>query len=326
VEAIDFILGGRRSSDAMRSLGTTSRRGMSLFPTRSMAALLFAMALPTSVLAQVMLRDDRGVTLVLPAPPQRIVSLLPSITESVCALGACARLVGTDRFSNWPASVIALPKLGGLDDAQIERIVALKPDVVIVSASARAVDRLEALGLKVLVLESRVSADVKRSLTLLAKMLGTPAEAERLGAVIDRDTRAAAERVPASMHGKRVYFEVDATPYAAGAGSFIGETLARLGVANAVPAELGPFPKLNPEYVVRIQPDIVMANQRSLEAMRKRPGWGALRALQEGQSCGFAGDRYELLTRPGPRMGEAAGVLADCLVAIASTSSGSKAR
>lgn len=326
MEANDFILGGRRGSDEKRSPGTTSRRGMSLFPKRSMATLLLTMALPTGVLGQVTLLDDRGATLVLPAPPQRIVSLLPSITESVCALNACSRLVGTDRFSNWPASVIALPKLGGLDDAQIERIVALRPDVVIVSASARAADRLEALGLKVLVLESRVSADVKRSLTLLAKMLGTPAEAERLGAGIDRDTRAAAGRVPASMHGKRVYFEVDATPYAAGAGSFIGETLARLGVANAVPAELGPFPKLNPEYVVRIQPDIVMADQRSLEEMPKRPGWGALRALQDGQSCGFAGDRYELLTRPGPRMGEAAGVLADCLVAIASTSSVSKAR
>lgn len=276
------------------------------------AALLWPLAAP----AQAMLKDDRGVALVWPVPPQRIVSLLPSLTESVCALGACARLVGTDRFSNSPASVIGLPKLGGIDDAQIERIVALRPDVVVLSPSTRVSDRLESLGLKVLVLEARDHADVKRSLTLLAQMLGTPAEAERVWSAIERDTRTAAERVPAALRGQRVYFEVDATPYAAGAGSFIGETLARLGLANAVPAELGPFPKLNPEYLVRIQPDIVMANDRNLAEMPKRPGWSTLRALKNGRSCGFGLDRYELLIRPGPRMGEAALALADCLVAI----------
>jgi iron complex transport system substrate-binding protein len=278
----------------------------------AMAALLWPLVAP----AQITLKDGRGAALVLPAPPQRIVSLLPSLTESVCALGACARLVGTDRFSNSPASVISLPKLGGIDDAQIERIVALRPDVVLLSVSARVIDRLETLGLKVLVIEARDHADVKRSLTLLAQMLGTPNEAERVWAAIERDIRTAAARVPAALRGQRVYFEVDATPYAAGAGSFIGETLARLGLANAVPAELGPFPKLNPEYLVRIQPDIVMANDRNLADMPKRPGWSTLRALQRGHSCGFGVERYELLIRPGPRMGEAALVLADCLVAI----------
>ncbi|MEQ1682571.1 MAG: helical backbone metal receptor [Burkholderiaceae bacterium] len=278
----------------------------------AVAALLWPLAAP----AQITLKDDRGATLVLAAPPQRIVSLLPSLTESVCALGACARLVGTDRFSNSPASVISLPKLGGIDDAQIERILALRPDVVLLSTSARVIDRLESLGMKVLVIEARDHADVKRSLTLLAQMLGTPAEAERVWSTIERDTRTAAERVPAALRGQRVYFEVDATPYAAGAGSFIGETLARLGLANAVPAELGPFPKLNPEYVVRLQPDIVMANDRNLAEMPKRPGWSTLRALRRGHSCGFGVDRYELLIRPGPRMGEAALALADCLVVI----------
>ncbi len=286
---------------------------------RIVVAVLLSATLPTRAQTQGTLYDDRGAMLAFATPPRRIVSLLPSLSESVCALGACARLVGTDRFSNWPASVRALPKLGGLDDAQIERIVALRPDVVLVSASARVVDRLEALSLKVLVLESRNHADVKRSLTLLGRMLGTPAAAEHVWAGIERATRAAAERVPAALRGKRVYFEVDATPYAAGAGSFIGETLARLGLANAVPAELGPFPKLNPEVVVRMQPDIVMALAPSLAEMPRRPGWQALRALQDRRSCGFAADRYELLVRPGPRLGEAAALLVDCLESIAST-------
>jgi len=283
---------------------------------RVIAAWLGAIAVSVAG-APLALRDDRGASVTVPTPPQRIVSLLPSLTESVCALGACARLVGTDRFSNWPASVLALPKLGGLDDAQIERIVALRPDVVLLSSSARVTDRLEALGLKVLVLESRDHADVKRSLTIIARLLGTPDQAERVWSDIERETRAAVDRVPASLRGQRVYFEVDATPYAAGPVSFIGQTLARLGLANALPVELGPFPKLNPEYVVRLQPDIVMAARQDLADMPKRPGWSALRALRDERSCGFASERYELLIRPGPRMGEAAGVIADCLVDIA---------
>jgi iron complex transport system substrate-binding protein len=269
--------------------------------------------------AQIVVRDDRGIAVAWSAPPQRIVSLLPSLTESVCALGGCGRLVGTDRFSNAPDRVLALPKLGGLEDAQIERIVALKPDVVLVAPSARVIDRLEGLGLKVLVLESRDHADVQHTLKALAHLLGTPAEADRVLAGIERELAAAAARVPPPLRGRRVYFEVDATPYAAGASSFIGQTLARLGMANAIPPALGPFPKLNPEFVVRAQPDIVMAAQRNLDEMPRRPGWAALRALQRRQSCGFDGVRYELLIRPGPRMGEAAGVLADCLAALGGT-------
>ena len=283
--------------------------------------LLFVLLLGGQGLAgaQITLHDDRGATIVWAASPQRIVSLLPSLTESVCALGGCARLVGTDRFSNSPPSVTALPKLGGLEDAQIEGIVALEPDVVLAAPSARVVERLEGLGLKVLVLESRDHADVQRTLKALAQLLGAPAEADKVWAAIERDLVAAASRVPAGLRGRRVYFEVDATPYAAGASSFIGQTLGRLGMANAIPPELGPFPKLNPEYVVRAQPDIVMAAQRNLDEMPRRPGWSALRALQQRQSCGFDGAHYELLIRPGPRMGEAARVLADCLAGLGKT-------
>ena len=275
-----------------------------------------ALALGGHAHAQITLRDDRGVNLTLAAPPQRVVSLLPSLTESVCALGGCDRLVGVDRFSNWPERVAGLPRLGGIEDAQVERIVALKPDLVLAAPSARVTERLESLGFKVLVLESRDHADVRRTLTALAQVLGTLAEADAVWSRIETEMQAATARVPSRLRGKRVYFEVDATPYAAGAASFIGETLARLGLANVVPRELGAFPKLNPEFVLRAQPEIVMAERRALAEMPRRPGWAALRALRAAQTCGFESSRYELLIRPGPRMGEAALLLADCLVAL----------
>ena len=268
--------------------------------------------------------DDLGRAVRASRPATRIVSLLPSLTESVCALGGCDRLVGTDRYSNWPAAVAALPKLGGIDDAQVERIVALKPDLVLATASARVTARLEALGLHVVVLEPRNRADVERALQAIAVLLGTPDAAGRLWAQVDAETNAAARRVPTALRGQRVYFEVDSAPYAAGAGSFIGETLSRLGLGNVVPAALGPFPKLNPEFVVRAAPDIVMATRKDLASMGSRPGWGSLRALQNGHRCGFAPEKYELLIRPGPRLGEAAGVIADCLVSIGTASTPEK--
>jgi len=278
-------------------------------------ALVALVTMGGAATAQTVLRDDRGATHRFASPPKRIVSLLPSLTETVCALGACARLVGTDRYSNWPASVLMLPKLGGLEDAQVERIVALRPDVVLAAKSARVIERLESLGLRVVVVESQTHADVKRSAALLALLIGAPAEADRLWDAIERDMRIAASRVPPSLRGQRVYFEVSSAPYAAGASSFIGETLARLGMGNVVPPELGPFPKLNPEYVVRARPDIVMAARRDVDSMTARPGWRTLTALQ-GRSCGFETERYELLIRPGPRMGEAALAMAECLASI----------
>ena len=287
---------------------------------RCIGALLLALALALAAFgaaAQVVVRDDRGVDVALAAAPQRVVSLLPSLTESVCAIGACDRLVGTDRFSNWPASVAALPKLGGLDDLPVERIAALKPDVVLVSSSARIIGRLEALGFKVVVLETRNRADTRNTLMLLARLFERPGAGDAVWARIERDIAAAAARVPPGVRGQRVYFEIDSTPYAAGPESFVGEMLGRLGMGNILAPESGPFPKVNPEYVVRAQPDVVMASAQNLQEMPPRPGWTSLRALARGKACGFELAQFDLLTRPGPRMGEAAGVLADCLVRVA---------
>src|SRR5690606_14943702 len=186
--------------------------------------------------------------------PMRIVSLLPSLTETVCALGACQRIVGVDRYSNHPAEITRRPVVGGLNDASVEMIAGLKPDVVLLSVSARVTDRLTALGIPVIALEPRSHADVRRVLGQVAQMLGQQDQGERVWQDVEAKVAQAARRVPASVRGMRVYFEVDGAPYAASEASFIGQTLHRLGMANIVPASLGPFPKLNPEFVVRADP------------------------------------------------------------------------
>lgn len=280
------------------------------------AALLMLLGWLAMVPAHALqLLDDRGVTVSFAQTPQRIVSLLPSLTETVCELGQCQRLVGVDRYSNFPESVRALPQVGGGLDPNIEAIVALKPDVVLMATSSRAGERLQSLGIKVVALEPKSHADVKRVLEKIGQLLDVP-DAQRVWRVIDAGVVAAAQSLPASVKNTRVYFEVNRAPYAAGETSFIGEILTRLGVKNIVPASMGPFPKLNPEFVVRANPDVIMIGDRNYEGMEGRPGWSGIRAVKERHVCVFTVAQSDVVVRPGPRMAESARIMAQCLQAM----------
>jgi iron complex transport system substrate-binding protein len=262
--------------------------------------------------AALQITDDRGVQVDLPAVPQRIVSLLPSLTETVCELGRCDRLVGVDRYSNFPAQVRALPQVGGGIDPSIEAVVALKPDVVLMAASSRGAQRLEALGLKVIALEPRSTGDVQRVLGLVGEIVGVP-DAQRVWRGIDAGVAAVARSLPPEARKLRVYYEVSTGGYAAGPTSFIGEMMARLGLQNVVAPELGPFPRINPEYVVRADPQLIMIGARNATGLEQRPGWASMRALREQRVCVFTADESDILVRPGPRMAEAARLLARCV-------------
>jgi iron complex transport system substrate-binding protein len=260
-------------------------------------------------------RDDRGEVIALANAPQRIVTLMPALAESVCALGACNRLVGTDRFANWPASVLALPKLGGMDDVSLEALVRLKPDLVLLGRSARLLPRLVALGIPVMALEPQTQAQVQLSLQRLAVVLGLP-EPDRQAAKVWQQVQAQLDQARAAMppqaKGASVYFEAGSGGYAAGESSFIGELISALGLRNVVPAHLGPFPQLSPEWVLRSQPDLIMMGQPSLDPLQRRPGWSQLAAVQQGRVCQFTPEQGDVLVRPGPRLGEAALLMAQC--------------
>lgn len=281
------------------------------------AAAFVALGIGSAHAAGIRLEDDRGTTLELQAPARRIVSLMPSLTETVCALDACDRLVGIDRHANWPASVKGLPQVGGIDDANIERIVALKPDLVLLRPRSRAAEPLERLGLKVLALDAKTHADMRRVMETVARATGKPGAGEAFWRRLDAGLDAARARVPAGWKGRRVYFEVHGGVAAASESSFIGETLARLGLANAVPGTLGPFPKMSPEFVVRANPDVLMVSALGeISAMAARPGWSAMSAIQRGRVCSFASARFDLMMRPGPRLDEAADAIVGCLASL----------
>ncbi|MEO8542439.1 MAG: helical backbone metal receptor [Burkholderiaceae bacterium] len=279
-------------------------------PTVVVLLWLLVLLCPAARAQQIV--DDRGVRTTLGQPPQRIVSVLPSLTETVCALGRCDRLVGVDRYSNYPQQVRRLPKVGGGLDPSVEAIVALRPDLVLLATSSPAAARLESLGLKVVALEPKNYADTRRVLLQMGQLLGVP-DAPRLWAGIEAGVDAAAQSLPPSVRGKRIYFEVNSGPYAAGADSFLGETLNRLGVVNIVAAGMGPFPKINPEFVVRADPDLIMVGDTNFAGMQQRPGWARMRAIVHDRVCVFAPAQSDLMVRAGPRMAEGARAIVQCL-------------
>jgi iron complex transport system substrate-binding protein len=232
--------------------------------------------------------------------------------------------VGVDRYSNWPDSIAKLPRMGGGIDPNIESVVAAKPDLVLMATSARGAERFAELGLTVLALEPNSHADVQRVMRIVAQALDVQvAESDRVWQHINAAVNAAAQSIPAQAKGQRVYFEVSSAPYGASESSFIGETLHRLGARNILSASLGPFPKINPEFVVRAQPDIIMVGDSNFADMTTRPGWQNMRAMRTQRVCHFKSEESDVLVRAGPRMAEAARLMAKCMTDKAGASKAS---
>ena len=281
---------------------------------RFSAVWALAALLCSSSAMAVTVTDDRGQSVSLGQAPQRIVSLLPSLTETVCFLGACQRLVGVDRYSNWPDSVKRLPSVGGGLDPSVERIVSLRPDLVLAAGSTRGAERLEALGLKVLRLEPRNHADAQRVFAAVGQALHLPpAQTDRAWQRIQSDVTSAVQNLHPSARSWRVYVEVSPTPYGASESSFIGETLQRMGVGNILPGAMGPFPQINPEFVVQAQPDVILAGDSSRAQLLQRPGWSRLKAITQQRLCVFPPHESDVLMRAGPRMAEGARLMVACL-------------
>jgi iron complex transport system substrate-binding protein len=259
--------------------------------------------------SSISLRDDAGRTVVLPRPARRVVALMPSVTETICVLDACGRLVATDRFSDWPARVKALPKAGGYEDPAPELIASLKPDLVILSRYGRHREVLDRLGIPSLVVDPRSLGDVPRIARLIASALGIAAQGEHFAAQWQQQMQGAplAGEVPL-----RVYFEVDAQLYSASRSTFVGELLALAGARSIVPDSLGDFPRLSAEFIIAADPQWIVVSARDAAALRKRPGWGSISAVKAGQVCELNDEINNLMTRPGPRVPEALAALRAC--------------
>ena len=253
-------------------------------------------------------------------PPQRIISLLPSATETVCALGACARLVGVDEFSLDPPQVRSLPQLGKTWQPDIERLVALCPDLVLLGQIAGVIQRLQAAHIPYAVADATTLEQVHAMLLKVDGLLQT-GRAEVLWQRMQRrlDGMGGQLKLQQGSAAPKVYLEVDPAMYAAGSRSFMGQLLTRLGVSNIAPAGSAQFMRLSPEFVLRADPDLIILahHGNSLSKLDERPGWQHMRALRADQRrrrvCELSEEESRTVTRPGPRLDQAAAIFAACL-------------
>ena len=276
--------------------------------------LLLSFALATGVWAQGPVTDDLGREVRLAAPPERIVSMIPSHTETVCALGACDRLVGVDTFSDHPTGVEDLPDLGSAFDADLERLIALEPDLVLTDEYSGLAEALAPLGIPVYAGMAERADEVWEIVAEVAALLDRRAA----GALLIGRAEGRVEALSATAEqadGPRVFVELDATPYSVGPRSYLGELLRRAGARNVVPADLGDFPQVDPELVIEADPEVILLLDapfgESLETLAERPGWAGIDAVRSGRVIELTQDQVDLLTRPGPRLPEALALLLD---------------
>jgi iron complex transport system substrate-binding protein len=251
--------------------------------------------------------DDAGRRLQLPAAPQRIISLAPSVTETLYALGLEERLVAVSDFCDYPPAAQRKPRVGGNLNPSLEKIVALQPDVVVVAQSANRLETVEALarlGVRVYATSPRTVEEVLASTLRLADALGARARGEALAGGL-RARLESLERRLAGHAPKRVLFVVWHEPLVAvGRGSFLADALRWAGGVPAVDAEQE-WPRLNLEEVARVQPDYIVfaashsdGARRTFEELRERRGWRVLDAVRN-RRVAIVSDSVQ---RPGPRL------------------------
>ena len=264
------------------------------------------------------LRDDLGREVRLPAPPRRIVSLVPAFTELVFALDAGDRLVGRTRYGVHPPEAREVPSVGQGVRPSIEAVVAREPDLVLLFAGAEnrsTAERFADLGVPALALEHNGIDDLLANLELLGRLTDREAVAGRLARRL-RCQLDAVGRVASLAEPRRVYYEVwGDPPVTVGAGSYLDSLLTVAGGVNVFGELEAPSPRVSLEAVSARRPDVVVVSRRegggAATSPGERPGWEALEAVRRRRVRRIDGD---LVHRLGPRLGEAAAALAAALL------------
>lgn len=246
--------------------------------------------------------DDLGRTLTLKSEPKRIISMLPSHTETMFALGAGDKLVGIDGYSNFPKpQTDKLPKVGSAFQPDLEKILALKPDLILAddSKSSKLVGKLEAAGLTVYGGTAQTYNEVFEKIAVLGKIVNRETNATRLTTKMRGELNTLQQSVM-KLPKVSTYFEVDPAPYSVGPNSFIGTLITKAGGQTIIPASLGDFPKIDPELIVKANPQVMIG--LTLDEAKKRPGWAGLKAVTTGRVYKPNDEERDALSRPGPRL------------------------
>lgn len=263
--------------------------------------------------------DDLGNTVTLAQPPQRIITLQPNLAETIALVGAIDQLIGVTEFCEYPPEAAAKPKIGGIINPSLEKIVSLQPDLVLASRGndAAFIRRLQQLDIHVLGYDSQTLSDVIELVRRLGKLTGHEQQAEQVAQDLQRRRQVVlqqGQKLPGPALS--VLFVLSWEPlFVAGAASFVDDMITACGGQNAVRQiatvdQKKPWPQISREAVVAANPQVIISTashgkpktaetEQILHRLKVDPGWQQVAAAQHSQVYIIKDD---LVTIPGPRL------------------------
>ncbi len=243
----------------------------------------------------------------------RIVSLSPSVTETLFALGAGPEVVGVSQYCDYPPAALALPRVGSFLTPNIEAIVGLRPTLVIgtwVSSGLPAFESLRDMGYATLIVKDNSLAEIEESITAIGAATGRSAQARALVAALDAHLDAVRRRL-AEVKPRTVLMVVGHQPrIAVGSGTFLDELLHAAGGINIAEGTGESWPHLSIEYVVAMKPEVILDGQMGDDAVASARFWNdypMIPAVREHRIYGYPEDST---LRPGPRAWQSLDTLA----------------
>ncbi len=250
--------------------------------------------------------DDRGTTVALPARPRRIISLAPNVTEILFSLDLGSEVVGVSSFSDYPAAAKRLPIVINYTSVNIEKILALKPDLLVAAAivPASAIAKLRALHLPVLVTDPTDLPGILKDIRLVGTATGVSVAATVEVSVLQRRIDGVKALVSHTAARPRVFYELDPKQlYTGGHGSFIDSLITLAGGVNVAGTINNPYPALSAEKLIASDPQYIILGDYNYgvtaASVAARPGFGSISAVKQRHVYGINDD---LVSRPGPRI------------------------
>lgn len=272
-----------------------------------------ANAQETMTVETVTFTDDLHREVTVPMPLTSVVTLAPSLTETLAYLGAEDLITAVDINSDFPESLSELPRITGWDmSINYEELVALGPDLILASemTSLEAISSMEDLGLNVFCIKNPADfPELFESILMIGELIGKTPEAEELTAALS-DRAAEIEAAAAEAEDKPlVFYEIDATdpakPWTAGKGTFISKLIQMAGGVNLGDELDGEWIQISLEALLKADPQIILLGDSmygsTAEAASQRTGWSEISAVKSGKLFEFDDN---LVTRPGPRLVE----------------------
>jgi iron complex transport system substrate-binding protein len=261
---------------------------------------------PGRALAEVQV-DQLGRQVNLPAAPQRLVTMAASLTEMVFALGLGSRVCGVEQFSDYPPAARALPKVGSYISPDLERIVALRPDLCLAIKDGnprQVVDRLQGLGIPVYVVDPRNVPGVIATLEEIGHLLGAEAKARELATDLRRRYQRVKDLAARVAHRPRVFFQIDISPIvSAGSHTFLHELITTAGGLNLAAGKVA-YPRFSQEQILALQPEVIIVTSmtRGGAFEQVKAGWERWETLPAVRHHRIFLVNSNLVDRPSPRL------------------------